>query len=622
VSRLVPAALAAAGFVAGLFPVFDGDLFWHLASGRWIVEHGAVPRVDPFRFSAEGLPWVDHEWLFQLVVYAVERVVGLDGLIVLRAAALAGFALLVYAVSRRGGVGPGLAGLLALGATLGVRPRFLDRPEIFTLFFVVLLLSVLERREIGRAERLGGTRAERLQRRGDDSGVVPEAEIVEGGRGTVADGRDALRDGVRPGSTRFGESGREVAALVLLVVAWVNFHGEALLAPVLAGLFLVGAAIGGRAAGRGSGWERWPELVGVPALLALALLANPYGWKLIEVPLGIRAALADLAAVNPEWLPAWRAPQPYLFAGLAATAALAGLARRRIGRWPAPEWGLPAFALAVLALSAVRHQALVYAAAAPFAARCLATLPEVAGLEARRGRRLGLAAAAAALLAAAWTAFPPANGPLAPRHGGLRLGVGLAAGRFPTRLVGKLAAHPGVGPLYNEFPHGGYLLWRLHPPRRVFWDGRMELEPGLLHELAAARRSPADWHALLSSRGAVGALVRYEPRPVPLVEPDGRGGLRRVGATTANSHLFPRQLWRLADWDDEAMLFLAAGAGGWPGEPYHAVDPEDVDGTLRRAASDETYRRAALAEVERKLGEEPDCRRAAQLAAALRGAAP
>jgi hypothetical protein len=569
VKRLPAAAVAVAGFVAGLFPIFDGDLFWHLASGRWIVEHGRVPRFDPFRFSAAERPWIDHEWLFQVVVYAVERAVGLDGLVVARAAALSGFGLLLFVVARRGGLGGALSSLVALGGVLGVRPRFLDRPEIVTLFAIVLLLALLERRASALAAR----------------------------------------------------SWRSLAAALLLVVVWVNFHGGALLAPGLAGLALLGAALEARAAGAASSGSRWRELLGVPGLLLAALLANPYGWRLIEVPLGIRAALADLAAINPEWLSAFRAPQPFLFAGMAVTAAVAYAARRERGRWVALPWALPTVALAMLALSAVRHQALFYATAAPLVARCLAALAESRALDARRERRLVWVAVLVAALATAWMAAPPASGPLRARHGGLRLGIGIAADRFPARAVDRLTRSPGVGPLYNEFIHGGYLLWKLHPPRRVFHDGRMELEPRLLHDLVAARRSPDAWHALLTGRGAEGALVRYEPRRVPIVEPDGRGGLRVVDSRTANSYLFDRALWDLVDWDDVAMLFRARGVAGWGGEPYRAVDPEDFARTLAVAASSETLRGEVLAELERKLGEQPDCRRALALRERVRALA-
>jgi hypothetical protein len=35
------------------------DVWWHLASGRWIVENGAIPKVDVFSFAIEGSPWID-----------------------------------------------------------------------------------------------------------------------------------------------------------------------------------------------------------------------------------------------------------------------------------------------------------------------------------------------------------------------------------------------------------------------------------------------------------------------------------------------------------------------------------------------------------------------------------
>jgi hypothetical protein len=401
----------------------------------------------------------------------------------------------------------------------------------------------------------------------------------------------------------------EHVGLVLLVILWVNCHGQALLAPGVAFLFLSGGALEAR---RGSSTARVPAalLTGVPALLAAALLVNPYGWRLVEVPIGIARALGGLAAHNPEWMSSLDAPQPYLFGGFAVVGALALAGRLASGRWPAPAWGLPAAAMAVLALSGVRHQALFFALATPFAARCLAAIPDARPGSPRRERALALAAGLAAVAIAIWAAAPPTSGPLRPRHGGFAWGTGIAPGRFPERMAGVLAAHPGIGPLYNEFVHGGYLLWRLHPPRQVFLDGRMELEPGLLGELAAARRDPVSWEALLTARGAVGALVRYEDRRLPIYEPDGAGGFRQVGESTANALLFAPERWALVDWDDEAMLFLRPGASGWSGEPYRHVQPEDLEGSLARAAADPVVRAAMLAELDRKLATDPASRRA------------
>lgn len=550
-------ALAGWGLLAGIFPLFESDLFWHLAAGRTIVEARALPRVDPFRFSSDGASWVDHEWGFQLAVRGVEVAAGLDGLIALRAVALALFALLLFVAGRRAGLGAGAAGLVALAAALGARPRFLVRPELVTLFAIVLLLHGLD----------SYCRASPAQKR-----------------------RAAL------------------APLLALVVVWVNFHGEALLAPLLALLFLAGALFS-RSPGTG-GRVGVGSVVVVPALLAAVLLVNPYGWRLLEVPLGIARALRDLTAQNPEWSSAFASPQPYLFGGLVAVAALACAARRRNGAWPAPAWGLPTMALGLLALTGVRHQALFFAVAAPFAARCLAGLSPALGPESRRERPFAWAAIALAAGSALWCAFPPQSGPLRPRHGGLTWGLGLAPGRFPVRMAERLAARPAIGPLYNELVHGGYLLWRLHPPRRVFIDGRMELEPELLGEIARARSNAETWDEFLGRQGVVGALVRYESRRVPVYEPDGRGGFAVVGESTANALLFPSERWALVDWDDESQLFLRPGALGWEGAPYRFVQPEDVTATLSRANADLDFRQRVAAELDRKLAEQPDCQRA------------
>ena len=112
------------------------------------------------------------------------------------------------------------------------------------------------------------------------------------------------------------------------------------------------------------------------------------------------------------------------------------------------------------------------------------------------------------------------------------------------------------------------------------------------------------------ARGAVGALVRYEDRRRPVFEPDGSGGFRQVGESTANALLFPPERWALVEWDDEAMLFLRPGAPGWIEDPYRLVQPEDLAGTLARAAADPAVRAAILAELDRKLETDPASRRA------------
>jgi hypothetical protein len=61
-------------------PLHSPDLFWHLSAGRWILANLAIPRADPFSFTAYGTPWVDFEWLAQALWYGAHAAGGLKAL--------------------------------------------------------------------------------------------------------------------------------------------------------------------------------------------------------------------------------------------------------------------------------------------------------------------------------------------------------------------------------------------------------------------------------------------------------------------------------------------------------------------------------------------------------------
>lgn len=68
----------------------DPDTYLHLAIGRWILEHGAVPTTDPFSHSMPGAAWTAHEWLSGLVLAGLYYVAGWTGLVVVTALLFAG----------------------------------------------------------------------------------------------------------------------------------------------------------------------------------------------------------------------------------------------------------------------------------------------------------------------------------------------------------------------------------------------------------------------------------------------------------------------------------------------------------------------------------------------------
>ena len=138
----IPLAIGLAATLAiAIRPANDPDLWWHLATGRYIVGTGAIPREDVFSFTAAGHRWVTHEWLSDLMLYGGFRWLGLNGLALVFAAIITGSVALVYLRCRARPViaaGSLLLGAAATGMTWGVRP------QVFTIMFVALFLHILE----------------------------------------------------------------------------------------------------------------------------------------------------------------------------------------------------------------------------------------------------------------------------------------------------------------------------------------------------------------------------------------------------------------------------------------------------------------------------------------------
>src|SRR2546426_308889 len=79
-------ALLAAAMVCWLWKPLQhaNDIWWHLASGRYMVQHGLLPRTDVFSFTANGRPWINHEWLFQIAAFLSFQIAGLKGVLLLK----------------------------------------------------------------------------------------------------------------------------------------------------------------------------------------------------------------------------------------------------------------------------------------------------------------------------------------------------------------------------------------------------------------------------------------------------------------------------------------------------------------------------------------------------------
>jgi hypothetical protein len=146
--RLLALALFLLFFLLAIAPIRSYDLFWHLATGRWIVEHRALPASDPFAVASDREPWINGEWLFQVVLHAVQGVTGIDGLSWVRAL----LAALIFLIAYRASVSVSSAEValpLTALAFAGALPIFDVRPSGIAALFVLLATALASRKPRG-----------------------------------------------------------------------------------------------------------------------------------------------------------------------------------------------------------------------------------------------------------------------------------------------------------------------------------------------------------------------------------------------------------------------------------------------------------------------------------------
>ena len=54
----------------------DIDYYWHFKAGEYMVSHGKILMEDVFSWSMQHLPWISHEWLFDIFIYGLSLVFG------------------------------------------------------------------------------------------------------------------------------------------------------------------------------------------------------------------------------------------------------------------------------------------------------------------------------------------------------------------------------------------------------------------------------------------------------------------------------------------------------------------------------------------------------------------
>jgi hypothetical protein len=120
----------------------DPDMWWHLRTGQYILEHRTVPLGDPFSYTRCGERWVAHEWLSEILMYEIQHIAGWTGLIVSFAAIVCAAFYLLYL---RCGPHRYVAGIAALLGAWATQMVWGVRPQMISLLLTSLWLLILER---------------------------------------------------------------------------------------------------------------------------------------------------------------------------------------------------------------------------------------------------------------------------------------------------------------------------------------------------------------------------------------------------------------------------------------------------------------------------------------------
>ncbi len=305
-------AFAVAGWAIGITKLGDNSFFWHLRTGRLILERG-IPHTDPYSFTAHGAAWVAQSWLAELWYGLLDRIGGGAAIRLFGAALGATLAVLSFRLAlriardrvRAVGVGIGAFGCIAV--------MWSPRPFVIAALLFLVLVWIVE---------------------------CPETWI----------GR------------------HEIVAVPVLLWLWANVHGSFELGVVYVGLHLAGSWADGIVPWHG---RQRRLLVGALAASAIVFL-NPYGPALVLFPAELLSRGSVLRNVV-EWRsPDFRTLQGEAFA-IWLVIAVCALARtrHRVSRRDL----IVAVPFVLLALWAQRNVALVGFATLPVLARALVPAP-------------------------------------------------------------------------------------------------------------------------------------------------------------------------------------------------------------------------------------------------------
>jgi hypothetical protein len=394
----------------------DGDTFWHIKVGSVMLEEHSLVDSDIFSHTAFGAPWTAHEWLSEIIMAFIHNVAGLEGILCFFLFIVSLSFWLLFKLTEKNANQWVTFGCVALA--LAFSPSHMAaRPHLFTWLFMLLTLTALNAR------------------------------------------------------------GRHLYWLPVITMFWANLHGGFILGLALQSIFILGSGLDNYLADKTPyrdilRRQKAPALVLLLSICAVGL--NPFGYELLIFPFVVSKGVFS------QMIGEWKAPNLqdmwYFRFYLVALVLLITSARNSM-TWT--ERLLIVFFLNA-ALTHIRHVSLMLIALTPFIAR---TIDNNLGnwwhkdMKNIEKKQLELSPATGPLITTAIALTLLVSGSIDQRS--LSFLTPKSVFKVETvhlnQLVDFLDKNLPNGKMYNEYALGGYLLYALTPPPKVFIDGRADM---------------------------------------------------------------------------------------------------------------------------------------------------
>ncbi len=127
-------------FALSSYKIDDDDVFWHLATGRFVVENGYVPDKDVFGALTQNTEWIPFEWGWDVISYELYNTGGYNAIFIFRSLIFCLIFFIYFRLLKKFNVNSVISAVLLFILLMAVNDRLSPRPHMFTyLFFVVLL---------------------------------------------------------------------------------------------------------------------------------------------------------------------------------------------------------------------------------------------------------------------------------------------------------------------------------------------------------------------------------------------------------------------------------------------------------------------------------------------------